>query len=88
MLRVNGHCGGVRRLPKAAGCLLPAVMLALLPKCPACLAAWVALGTGVGLSLPAAGILRTLLLIFSLAPLLFLAAKAVGRRSSPTSSCH
>ena len=33
--------------------------MALLPKCPACLAAWLALATGVGVSAPAAGVLRT-----------------------------
>ena len=70
MLRVKRHC---------AGCVLPAVMLALLPKCPACLAAWVALGTGVGLSIPAAGILRVLLVILGFTPLIWMAANAVRR---------
>ena len=58
---------------------MPGVMMALLPKCPACLAAWLGLATGVGLSVPAAGLLRTLLLVLSLAPLIFLAARARSR---------
>jgi len=60
---------------EAAGCVLPGVMVVLLPKCPACLAAWLAIA-GIGLSAPAAGRLRTLILILGLVPILFLAAKA------------
>jgi hypothetical protein len=45
-----------------AKCSLPALILALLPKCPACFAAYVALGTGISLSVEAAPIFRTLLI--------------------------
>ena len=86
---MNGHCGCAgtgspsrrlaRRLFRAAGCALPGVTVALLPKCPACLAAWLALSTGVGLSVTGAGILRTLLLVVSLAPLIFMSARTVVR---------
>jgi hypothetical protein len=43
-------------------CSLPTLILALLPKCPACFAAYVALGTGISLSVAAAAIFRTLLI--------------------------
>ena len=89
--RVNCPCEAARsssrrrtwRLFEAAGCVMPGAMILLLPKCPACLAAWLALATGVGLSVPAAGIVRTLLLLLSLAPLILLAVRPLLRAYMP-----
>jgi hypothetical protein len=50
-----------------------------MPKCPACLAAYVAIATGVGLSLSTATHLRASLLILSLALLLFLVVRRLRR---------
>src|SRR5207248_4896353 len=50
-------------------CSLPTLILALLPKCPACFAAYVALGTGISLSVAAAAVLRTLLICACVATL-------------------
>ena len=58
-----------------AGWLLPGVVLAILPKCPACLAAYVAVGTGLALSAPAAAYLRTTLLALCVGSLAYLGAR-------------
>jgi hypothetical protein len=70
--------------------LVPSVLLALLPKCPACLAAYVATGTGSGLSLTTATSMRMLLIMLCVATLSSLAVQRghrcltlvlLGRRS-------
>ena len=54
----------LRRVRGAAGWILPSALLALMPKCPLCLAAYVALGTGVTMSASSAHILmRTLTIL-------------------------
>ena len=57
----------------------PAVVLALLPKCPVCFAAYVALATGLGISVAAAANLRVLLILVCAGVLLLLVRKQIRR---------
>jgi len=54
----------------------------LVPKCPACLAAYVTLWTGLGLSLATATYLRWMLLFLCVASLLFLIVKRLDRKGA------
>jgi hypothetical protein len=68
------------------GGFIPGAVLVLLPKCPACIAAYVALGTGIGLSMSAAAYVRILLLLLCVASMTFFVAKYVRRLVRPLTS--
>jgi len=69
----------VRRVREIFTWVLPSAILVLVPKCPACLAAHVALWTGLGLSLSTATYLCWVLLLVCVASLLFLIVERLNR---------
>jgi hypothetical protein len=60
--------------------LLPSVALVFAPKCPACVAAYVALWTGLGMSFTAATYVRWFWLSLCIGSLLFLVVTRVKSR--------
>lgn len=60
--------------------VIPFITLALIPKCPACVAAQVLLFTGLGLTFAAATIVRWVLIAISLAMLVILVTTTMVRK--------
>jgi hypothetical protein len=86
----GGRATGPRRRLGASGSVLSAAVLILLPKCPACLAAYLAAGAGIGVTLSTASHLRTALVILCLACLSWVAGRHgvrwVARLQAPPSN--
>ena len=64
---------------RISGGVLPGALLVLMPKCPICIAAYVALLTGVGVSVSTAAYLREGMIGLSLGSLLLLAGWCLQR---------
>jgi hypothetical protein len=68
-------CGGRRAGLTVVKWATPGLILALLPKCPLCIAAYIAIGTGIGISVSTAAYLRLGLLAVCVGSLLVLVMK-------------
>ena len=62
-----------------AGWLVPAAMLAFLPKCPVCLALYLVAATGIGVSVATAGRLRMAIVCLCTLWLLYAAGRGFDR---------
>lgn len=81
-----------RRAGGTARWLVPGLTLVMIPKCPVCLAGYVALATGIGLSLPVAAFLRMALLITCVLALALVvggrARRFLATKSEPRDEYH
>lgn len=59
------------------GWIVPTAILALIPKCPACVAGYAVIGTSVGLSLSASAQLRLAVIVLCVVSLSYLGTKSV-----------
>ncbi len=71
-----------RKVSGAAASIVPGVVLVLLPKCPLCLAAWLTVATGIGVSVAAAARVRTLTEFLCVVILTFTSVQFLRRRAS------
>jgi hypothetical protein len=74
--------GFLRRAWRSIQWLFPATLLILIPKCPFCVTAYVALFTGIGISVSTARWIQILMLVFCLSSLAYLVARHFRRRAS------
>ncbi len=68
-----------KRAAGIGGWITPGLLLVLMPKCPACFAAYIALVSGIGLSLPVVAVVRTTLMILCVASLVFMISRQIRR---------
>src|SRR5580704_3483913 len=73
--------GLLRRAWRSIQWLFPTALLVLMPKCPLCVVAYIALFTGVGISVSTARWIQILMLMISLTSLAYLALRYYRRRS-------
>jgi hypothetical protein len=75
--------GALHRAWRSIQWLVPATVLMLIPKCPLCVAAYVALFTGIGITVSTARCIQVLMLAISLTSLAYLAVRHRRRRANP-----
>ena len=73
--------GLLRRAWRSIQWLFPATLLVLMPKCPLCVMAYLALFTGIGVTVSTARWIQILMLVFCLTSLAYLAVRYWRGRS-------
>ena len=68
-----------RRFVSVVGWILPGAMVALMPKCPACFAAYIAAATGLGISFTTASYVRTAAILLCLSLVFAMSLVHFGR---------
>ena len=68
-----------RRVREVAGWLVPGTLLALLPKCPMCIAAYIALGTGFSMSYASAHLLLRIVTVICIGALIWCSVRGMAR---------
>ena len=71
-----------RRISSAVASILPGAALVLLPKCPLCLAAWLTVATGIGISAAAVAWAREMVVGVWIALLMLAAVRIIRYRTS------
>ena len=88
---IKRSVGFFRRAWRSIQWLFPATVLALMPKCPLCVAAYIALFTGIGISVSMARWIQVLMVVLCVTSLAFLAlrywrGRAGAHRSASSSA--
>jgi hypothetical protein len=81
------NCGCRPKPHHVAGGALPAVVITLLPKCPACLAAYLVLGSGLAISAGAVAFVELLFVLLVPAPA-SLSGSQARSRNTPSHFCQ
>jgi hypothetical protein len=76
-VRTRGYCKVARRSGEIAGWIVPGAILALLPKCPVCLAAYLMMATGISISVAAAVSLRGFLVVVCVSSLVLFGRRQI-----------
>ncbi|RFS21832.1 hypothetical protein DVR12_14340 [Chitinophaga silvatica] len=78
----TGANGFVKRVKKSVSWLIPGITLVLIPKCPICLAAYIAIGTGITLSITVATYLRIGLVVLCIGVLAWALVRTLKTKNS------
>ena len=82
---VNHAEGNRRKVTTVSGWLLPSAFLLLIPKCPLCIVAYTAVGTGIGISVSTAAGIRYSMITACIGLLVFAVFRTIAQRTQITS---